>query len=218
MLSFHEVVERIKDILSQEIGERKVYDKDVAKALGLTPENFSMLKRRNRLPLEELLDFCAKRGISINWLLYDQDPASLCDQTEKFAYVKYFKEVNASAGGGAINYALVSQKLFLDPHIVELLGGRGSIKDIEAINVLGDSMEPLLQDGSIAFIDTSQKELKKSGIFLVRTNAGLFIKRLRLRADKRVELISQNPSYPVEILEPQEVEVVGRVVGTIEKI
>ena len=218
MLEFGEVIERIKDILSQEIGERRVYDKDVAKALGISPENLSMLKRRGRLPLPELLDFCARRGISINWLLYDQDPASLCDTTERFAYVKYFKEVNASAGGGAVNYELVSERLFLDPRIVELLGGRSQLKHIEAINVLGDSMEPLLEDGSIAFVDTSQKELKKSGVFLVRTNAGVFIKRLRLRADKKVELISQNPSYPVEILEPEEVEVVGRVVGAVEKI
>ncbi|BCD61473.1 hypothetical protein NitYY0826_C0325 [Nitratiruptor sp. YY08-26] len=218
MLGFQEVVERIKDIISKEIGERKIYDKDVAAVLGLTPEHFSMLKRRKRLPLPELLDFCAKRRISINWLLYDQDPASLHKETEKFAYVKYFKEVNASAGGGAFNYELVSQKLFLDEEIVEILGGKKRLQYIQAINVLGDSMEPTLKDGSIAFVDTSQQDIKKGGLFLISTNAGLFIKRIRLRTDKMVELVSDNANYAIEEVEPESVTVVGRVIGSIEKI
>ncbi len=218
MLSFEEVVERIKDIISQEVGARKVYDKDVARALGITPEHFSMLKKRGRLPIKELLDFCAKRRININWLLYDQDPYSLCESTQRFAYVKYFKEINASAGGGAWNYELVSEPLYLDEKIVDILGGPKALEHIQAVNVLGDSMEPLLQDGSIAFVDTSQRDVKKSGVFMIETAAGVFIKRLRLRADNRVELISENPTYPVEVLSPEEVRVVGRVVGSIEKV
>ena len=79
-------------------------------------------------------------------------------------------------------------------------------------------MEPLLQDGSIAFVDTSQRDAKKSGVFMVETTAGVFIKRLRLRADNKVELISENPTYPVEVLLPEEVRIVGRVVGSIERI
>lgn len=218
MLPFEEIVERIKDILSKEIGEKKIYDKDVARALGLRPEHLSMLKKRGKVPFKELLDFCAQRNISINWLLYDQDPASLCEKTQKFAYVNYFKEVNASAGGGAINYELVSEKLFLDSTIVELLGGKKRLRFIEAINVLGDSMEPELRDGSIVFVDTSIKDIKKSGIFLVSTNAGVFVKRVRLRADKKVELISTNPNYPIEELFFDEIRIVGKVVGAVEKI
>ena len=218
MLTFEEVVERLKDILAKEIGNKKVYDKDVAKALGLRAEHFSMLKKRQRLPLEELLDFCAKRKISINWLLYDQDPLSLCDETEKFAYVKYFKEINASAGGGAFNYELVAHKLYIDEEIVRLLGGRKNLKYIEALNVIGDSMEPELKEGSIVFVDTRKKNIKKGGIFVFSTNIGVFIKRVRLRTDKRVELISVNRNYPIEVIEPEEIKIIGEVVGSIEKV
>ncbi len=218
MLSFEAVMERLKDILSKEIGERKVYNKDVAQALGITPEYLSMLKKRNRLPLQEILDFCAARSISANWLLYDQDPHSLCERTEKFAYVRFFKEVNASAGGGAINYEIVADKLYIDMKIVEVLGGERELRFIEAIKVSGDSMEPLLKDGSIAFVHKGQREIKKGGIFVINTPYGLFIKRVRLRMDGKVELISENKEYAPELFDPHEIEVTGKIVGVVEKV
>lgn len=86
MLEIHEIIERIKDIIAHEIGDRKVLDKDVAEALGITPAHLCMLKLRNSVPLEEIARFCAKHSICINWMLFDQHPRSLCENTEKFIY------------------------------------------------------------------------------------------------------------------------------------
>ena len=83
-----EVIERIKDIISQEVGNRKILDKDVARALGITPEYLAVIKRRNYLPLKEIADFCARRRISINWLLYNQHPDSVTQTTHRFFYCK----------------------------------------------------------------------------------------------------------------------------------
>ena len=217
MLSFIEVIERIKDILSSEISERKVYDKDVAKALNLSKEYFSILKKRGKIPLAEVIEFCAKRNISINWLLFDQDPKSLYKETEKFAYIKYFKDINASAGGGAFNYESSFEKLYLDKELENFLG-KESIKNIEALNLIGDSMEPLLKDGSIIFVDRSKRDIKKGGIFVLATNAGVFIKRVILKTDGRVELISENRMYPKEVILNEEIDIIGKVVGVLEKL
>ncbi len=217
MLSFIEVMERVKDILSRELGEKRVYDKDVAAALEISKEHFSMMKKRGRLPLEELITFCAKRNISINWLLFDQSPESLCEPTQKFAYIKYFKDINASAGGGAINYEEETQKLYLDKELEEFLG-KENIKNIEALNLIGDSMEPLLKDGSIVFIDKSKRDIKKGGVFVLATNAGVFIKRVILKTDGSIELISENSLYPKETLAFDEVKIIGKVIGSLEKI
>ncbi len=217
MLSFSEVTERLKDILSKELGDKRVYDKDVAAALGISKEHFSVLKKRNRLPLEELVRFCAARKISINWLLFDQDPESLCESTGRFAYVRYFKEINASAGGGAVNYESETERLYLDPKLEEILG-KENIKNIEALNLIGDSMEPLLREGSIIFVDRSKTDIKKGGVFVIATEAGVFIKRVILKADGWVELISQNDLYPTESLRAEEVRVLGKVVGALERV
>ncbi len=216
MLEIEEVIERIKDILAQEL-RRRVFNKDVANALGITSQHLSMLKKRGKLPLPQLLDFCAKRKININWLLYDQDPLSLQETTQKFIYVKYFKDINASAGGGAFNYEEGYEKMAIDRQMAQMLGWSDG-DDIEAINVLGDSMEPLLEDGSIVFVDKRRRDIAQGGIFLVATVGGLFIKRVVLRSDGKVEIVSENRAYPKEILAKEEIYVVGRVVAALEKV
>ncbi len=76
-MQIHRVLENLKDVLSVELGEKKVFDKDVAKALGISKESLSHLKRRNAIPYEAIVYFCAKRAISINWILFEQLPSLL---------------------------------------------------------------------------------------------------------------------------------------------
>ncbi len=86
MVAMDEIIERIKDIIAKEVGNRKVMDKDVAIALGITPANLCMLKARGVIPIDAIARFCAKRNICINWMLYDQHPRTLCESTEKYIY------------------------------------------------------------------------------------------------------------------------------------
>ena len=214
-MQFDKIIEKLKDILSNEIGERKVLSKDVAKALGISAENLSILKKRNKIPYEELALFCAKRKISINWLIFNQVVKSIAKESEKFERIHYFKDIYASAGGGAINYDEEAEFLELDEEIVNHLGGKHSIKYIKALNVLGDSMEPTLNDGDIVFMDTSSKNLNRNGVYIVTTPMGLFIKRLQLKANGMVALVSDNSAYSDEIVNSEDIEVVGKVIGVL---
>ena len=83
-----ELLDKLADYekLQKENEDLKVLDKDVAEALGITPEHLCMLKLHKRVPLEVIARFCAKRHICINWMLFDQHPRSLCENTEKFIY------------------------------------------------------------------------------------------------------------------------------------
>lgn len=83
MLSVSEVIERIKDVISEEVGNKKVFDKIVAQRLGLSRGNLTLRKRRNVMPMQEIAVFCAKRKICINWLLFDQKPEELREETDK---------------------------------------------------------------------------------------------------------------------------------------
>ena len=201
-MEFDKITEKIKDIISEEVGERKVLNKDVAKALGITPEHLSMLKKRNKIPFEELAYFCAKRKISLNWLLFDQQIENIASQTEKFAKIRYFKDINASAGGGAVNFDENYEILYIDKKIIH--------KDLDAINVIGDSMEPTIKDGSIIFIDRNDKNVQNGGIFVIATTAGVFVKRVNLKSNGKIELISDNKLYPNETVE--DAKIIGKVV------
>ncbi|CAA6821502.1 MAG: phage repressor protein, putative [uncultured Sulfurovum sp.] len=217
MYDLKNVIAKLKEILSEEKQVKKVFDKDVADALAIPQTTFATMKKRNSIPFKEILEFCANKRLSINWLFFDQAIDMLEEETERFFQVHYFSDVRASAGGGAFNFEEDYEVLSIDKTIMSSIVSSGN-STLEAINVDGESMEPTLQDGSIVFIDREQKNINKDGIFIAATTAGLFIKRIRQRADGMVELISDNKAYSPEIITAQEVEIVGRVVGNVESL
>lgn len=217
MLNFTEVLGRMKDIISSEVGSKKVYDKDVAQILGIHHLTLATMKTRGKIPYEQILSFCAKRKISVNWLLFDQIVDSLQEQTDKFIRVRYLKDIYASAGGGAQNYEEEASFINIDEQTLECMR-ISDTKNIEAINVLGDSMEPTLYDGNIVFIDRQKDSINKGGIFVVSTPAGLFIKRLQIKTDGTLDLISDNANYSAENVRLDDVRILGQVVGAVSEV
>ena len=213
MKDFNDIVEQIKDVVSEDFPGKKIFDKDIAGLLGISQMNFATMKKRDKIPYEELLEFCAKRCIAINWLLFGQSPESLIESTNKFYMVRYFSDVSASAGGGGVGEVEDSVELMLEGNFVASLGGERELKNIEALNVSGDSMEPTFSYGDMIFINRSKLDIGRGGIFTINTEAGLFIKRLQKRLDGKIDVISDNKEYDRQTLDPQELTVVGRVVG-----
>jgi phage repressor protein C with HTH and peptisase S24 domain len=217
MVLLSEVIDKLKDVISETTIGKKVFDKDVADALGIPQPTFATMKKRNSIPYEEILEFCAFKKISVNWLFFDQAVDMLKEQTEKFFQIRYFADIRASAGGGAEVFDENFETITLDEKIMHNMVGMGNT-ELEAIHVDGESMEPTLQDGSIVFVDRTQTNIGKNGIFIASTTGGLFIKRIQQRADGMIELISDNSMYPPQAIHPSEVEIVGKVVGNIESL
>jgi len=217
MYDLKNVIAKIKQIIAEEKHIKKVFDKDVAEALAIPQTTFATMKKRNSIPFKEILEFCANKKLSINWLFFDQAIEMLAEETDRFFQVHYFADVRASAGGGAFNFEEDYEVLSIDRTIMGNIVPTSN-EILEAINVDGESMEPTLQDGSIVFIDRSQTNINKDGIFVASTTAGLFIKRIRQRADGMIELISDNKAYSPEIITADEIQIVGKVVGNIESL
>lgn len=74
-------------------------------------------------------------------------------------------------------------------------------------------MEPSFGNNDIVFLNRSKMDVERGGIFTIRTEYGLFIKRLQMRIDGFVDIISDNKEYPISIIRRDEIEIVGRVVG-----
>ena len=217
MLILGEVIEKLKDVISETTRGKKVFDKDVATALNIPQATFATMKKRNSIPYEEILEFCALKKISVNWLFFDQAIDMLKEETEKFFHVRYFSDIRASAGGGAEVFDENYETISIDEKIMRNMVGLGNT-ELEAIHVDGESMEPTLQDGSIVFVDRTQTNIAKNGIFIAATTGGLFIKRIQQRADGMIELISDNTMYPPQAVSANEVVIVGKVVGNIESL
>ena len=217
MLDVIDIIEKLKDVLSKDGNENKVFDKDVADSLDITQANLATMKTRNKIPFSNILDFCALKKISINWLLYGQDPSSLVDSTDRY-WIKYFPDIAVSAGGGAYDADDSYEKLDVPDYFVSILGGQKNIKNIEAINVSGDSMEPTLNTGNIIYLDTTKKDISKDGIYAFTNTNGLFVKRIQKRIDGQIDIISDNKEYPMQITTKAEINIMGKVVGVFGSI
>ena len=84
-------------------------------------------------------------------------------------------------------------------------------KNLSAIAVDGDSMEPTLRDGDEILVDRTPRPVR-DGIHVVRLDDTLLVKRLEQGRGGNVTLISDNRAYrPIEV-GLAEMEIVGRVV------
>lgn len=77
MIQFNDIMQRIEKVIATNRKNRRVYNKEIAQALELTPEYFAVIKKRGKIPYEAIAAFCRNREISINWVLFGQEPQKL---------------------------------------------------------------------------------------------------------------------------------------------
>lgn len=212
MLNYIKIVEKLKDILFKELSNIKISDKDVASALGVEYNNFRKQKARNSPHYPQIMQFLAKRNISINWFFFKQLPETLIEATSDYIILKYQKSITTSAGAGAINYEIDSTPLVIDKQLLDHINS--SYKYTEVIQVLGESMEPDIKDESLVFIDKSEVKINSTGIYVINTIDGLHVKRIKMK-DNRYFMCSLNKQYTDIKLD--EFEVIGQVKGVYSK-
>ena len=105
-----------------------------------------------------------------------------------------------------------------EDHIIALYPVLGSHiyrrKDLVCIQVAGDSMEPVIPDGTIVAIDRAPVDISTLNrkVVAVRHGDGVAVKRL-VRSGDHWLLKSYNPDYEPEVLDPKEERpIIGEVV------
>lgn len=87
--------------------------------------------------------------------------------------------------------------------------------NLRIIEAYGDSMEPTLKHGDLVLVDTGRKSADVDGIYVLRANKRLYIKRVRQRIDDgRYEVKSDNPrdGHPIDLDGRNTIEILGKVV------
>lgn len=85
-----------------------------------------------------------------------------------------------------------------------------------AVEVVGDSMNQLLPEGSLAIVDPEQTDLYAGKLYLLRNGEGeATIKRYR-SDPARFEPVSDNPEYVPFSISSTDFRVIGRVTGGLQ--
>lgn len=115
---------------------------------------------------------------------------------ESIAEYDLIPKVSAKAGAGALSLETGDDQEGLYAFRKDFLAtNRISAKQSVLLDVVGQSMEPLLREGDTVLIDQSDREFKNEGIYLVTLFETLLIKQIFLGVGKII-LHSLNPDYP----------------------
>lgn len=201
MSSIKEVGEKIKKLrLKQGLKQ-----KDLAKLLGITPQAISGWERGVTYPQVELYDAISKiLDISKNVLFFDEvDKNEDRELSVRVIEVPFFSEVQVAAGNGSLNDDFSSATEFY-PLPYELFKYR-NIKELVCVYCCGDSMEPVITNGSILAVDLSENTICDGKIYLVNIHGLLRVKILFVEA-RGIVIKSYNNQYPDERIEFDELD------------
>jgi len=131
--------------------------------------------------------------------------------------------INPSCGSGtAVYYDADITPVKLGTQLIREIMNVSKPENLKIFKASGDSMAPTIEDGDILLVDMGRTDFNNGGIFLLTINNDWFIKRLRLKINGELEIISENSEKygAPEVLHPfDDIEVVvkGRVVKNLSR-
>ena len=127
-------------------------------------------------------------------------------------------QVGASAGSGSLADDEYAESMGFAPKWLRRLGVDPA--NLSLIVVDGDSMAPTLGDGDDIMVDHSAaKRPLRDGIYVLRMEDVLLVKRVAMGPSGTLTIRSDNPQYPDwEDVRAENVNIIGRVVWTGRKL
>lgn len=175
---------------------------------------YKYIKGTNAPSIAVAVALAAAGKVSLDWLLLGQEvrPQPVIED-DKYAYVPLY-DARCSAGSGAWNEgAKIWTHLAFTRYSLQRKGLNPA--NLSAIQVNGDSMEPLLDDGDTVLIDHTRCSLEGEGIYVIHLDDHLYAKRLQRQFDGALHIISENKAYRDMVVPKEqlnELQIIGRVV------
>jgi SOS-response transcriptional repressor LexA len=207
------IAERFAHIRARQGLSKKAF----AESLGIHPVVAGDIELGKREPSREVLVRLAEvYGADITWLLTGGSARGRGLNEGSVVPISFIKQEAAAGRGVEIDDFAESETIavprsFIAPHRPER---------VRALPVRGDSMTGAgIDDGDIVLF--SEEDRVGDGIHVVSIASRLLVKRIHLDpAGRRVEVISENPSYPIRVLEGPDLEdfrVAGRVIASLPR-
>ena len=201
----------------------------IAADIDMTIAGFSRIWNEGGLPKSETLKKIKQlKGCSIDWLLTGEGspfpdseaPKATATDTlgnpvdiDEFVLVPRY-DIQTAAGHGQLvgdeqpMFAMAFRRYWIENYVTR------DIKNLSVISVKGDSMEGVLNDGDTILINHGQT-MPRDGLYVLRLNENLLVKRLQLIPGGIVNVISANEAYPtfeIDLKNPtDDVAIIGRV-------
>lgn len=169
----------------------------------------NMLAANHEKVLGAVKDLLVDRGEKVP----EDAPGTLMVGSSQFIPVPVF-DIRAAAGAGALveDGEAATYQVFEAGFLANLT--RAPVRQLSVIQVTGDSMEPTMYGGDLILVDHSVTTIDHGGLYILRLDDANIVKRCEKDyATKAVQIISDNPRYPVQTVKSSDrLHVIGRVI------
>ncbi len=193
----------------------------LAEALGINRSAVTQAKNRDAVPQKWVLRLARRYAVSADWLefgtgeIHKKSPAvSKQIPTTPFGEIVEVPKVAATVSAGGGSYENTAFPIATHPFPRQWLSKMGNPNSMVFMDVVGNSMEPSINDGDMVLIDQSGTAISPHSVYAVGYEETLYIKRVEQR-QHTVILHSDNPDYSdIEIHgdELNSFRVVGKVI------
>lgn len=218
----------------KEIREHLGYNQaDFAKIIGLSSRTYwDYEKNKTDIPTEKLLQIANAFKINSDWLFGNSEIMLI--NKDNIEIIKNEKSQNAANECITLDHIHINPScgtgtsVYDDALITPIQLGIQLIKNVfnanpnnlKVFKASGDSMESTIFDGDLLLVDVSRKDFANGGIFLLTINDEWYCKRLKLKINGELEIISDNSHYEKEIKHPNdeiEIKIIGKVIRNLSK-
>jgi phage repressor protein C with HTH and peptisase S24 domain len=199
--------ERLKKIRKDIL---KLTQQELAEKLGYKWYKIKDMETGKQKVTEETAKLLEKY-FSINpwWLLTGEgemyNKTQIIDE-KKGIEVNYYPDVYAAAGYGAVNTLIEPKKIKLAEFILKFFGIK-NYKNVDIINVLGDSMEPVFNNGDLVIVEriNTLDEIKNGDTVIINIDGDVYIKKVeKIPFENKLILKSNNSLYKDIIIDLNE--------------
>jgi phage repressor protein C with HTH and peptisase S24 domain len=200
-----------------------------AREMGISDSTYRSIMSGGSPTLDTLLLIQAGTGVSLDWLAGQDVPklpaephgnGEITGIGSDFALLPRYS-VSASAGTGLVAHEeleierIAFRRDWL--HDIGLDPGQAGL-----LTATGDSMYPTIPDGALMLVDRRAGQGLMSGyIYVIVLDGEVLVKRLSRNVDGTIDLISDNPIYPIQKIKQTDFDrlfVAGRVFWVGRKI
>jgi len=186
-------------------------------------------------PKAEALNRLVELGFSADWLLRGllpmRRPAGGAFQAvvevergqapDGVVGVPLYTSTRAAAGGGAVIEAEAVRLVSFDEAMLRRELGVAP-RELALIASEGESMEPTIRAGELLLFDRSEHGRRpRDGIFIVRLEGSMMVKRLQPMPGQTIAVSSENPAFQpflIRLDEATDFEILGRVVVVFRRL
>ncbi|MCG8643289.1 MAG: helix-turn-helix domain-containing protein [Desulfobacterales bacterium] len=186
---------------------------ELARSLGINRSGITHARNKNKIPEKWIIKLYRTFGFNPGWLETGTGSVFLDSRSDRDVEFQSIPKVAARLSAGTGSFECEDHITDYLSFQTKWLAKKGSASQMVAMEVFGQSMEPVIKEGDTVLIDQSQKNILAGAIYAVGVEDTILVKRLEKHPNKLV-LCSDNKDYAPIYLEREETDTI-RIIGKV---